>query len=387
MDRLQRAREPFRAGDPLRGVAALAVVLGHMLGIPVISYVRDRDLDGAAVTDAFGPVGDVVTSGGTIGVSIFFVLSSYLLARPFLRSYLHGSPRPGLRRFARNRILRIVPAYWAWIVVLLITVVATGLADASARQVAKLFLFAGDPDRPFPLWIGHVWTLDIEVRFYAILAVVGTLLALAGPWARTRMSLGARVAVVAVLTLGLTAWSFAGHPSRASFDAYGFEANAGRFSAGVLIALVEAWIVRVPRTRGLAIGLFVAGLVALTVLSVADQDPSLPLGEWTPWLLTAAAGAVVAGPLLWQWSGRSTWRALDNAFLRWAGSRSYSIYLVHLAVFAFLVQIDDGAGYVRRAVLCAVIGLPLVLAAAELLHRLVERPAMARRAPSQVVAT
>lgn len=386
MDRLQRAREPFRAGDPLRGIAALAVVLGHMLGIPVISYVRDRNLDGAAVTDAFGPVGDVVTSGGTIGVSIFFVLSSYLLARPFLRSWLHGSPRPGLRRFARNRILRIVPAYWAWIVVLLLTVVATGLADASARQVAKLFLFAGDPDRPFPLWIGHVWTLDIELRFYAILAVVGTLFALASPWARMRMSLGERVAVVAVLTLGLTAWSFAGHPSRASFDAYGFEANAGRFSAGVLIALVEAWLVSVPRARGLAIGLFAGGLVALTVLSVTDQDPSLPLGGWTPWLLTSAAGAVVAGPLLWQWGGRPPWRALDNAFLRWAGSRSYSIYLVHLGVFAFLVQIDEGAGYQLRALLSAVAGLPLALGAAELLHRFVERPAMARRAPSQVVA-
>ena len=386
MDRLQRAREPFRVGDPLRGVAALAVVLGHMLGIPVVSYVRDRDLDGSAVTDAFGPVGDVVTSGGTIGVSIFFVLSGYLLARPFLRSFLHGSPRPGLGRFIRNRVLRIVPALWAWIVVLLVTVVATGLADASARQVVKLFLFSGDPDRPFPLWIGHVWTLDIEVRFYVLLAALGTLLALAGPWARERAPLGARVAIVALLTLALTAWSFAGHPSRASFDAYGFEANAGRFSAGILLALAEAWLVRVPRSRGLAAGLFVGGLVSLTALSVADQDPSLPLGNWTPWLLAASAGATVAGPLLWQWAGRPTWDALDNAPLQWAGSRSYSIYLVHLGIFAFLVQIDQGAGYAARALLCAAVGIPLVLAAAELLHRFVERPALARRAPSQVVA-
>ncbi|MFL5843048.1 MAG: acyltransferase family protein [Solirubrobacteraceae bacterium] len=386
MDRLQRAREPFRAGDPLRGIAALAVVLGHMLGIPVISYTRDFALDGSAVTGAFGPVGDVVTSGGTIGVSIFFVLSSYLLSRPFLRSWIHGSPRPGLGRYARNRFLRIVPAYWALLVVLLVTVVATGLADATLRQVVKLFVFGGDPNRPFPLWVGHVWTLDIEVRFYLLLGVLGTLFALAGPWARERSTPGARVAVVAVVTVGLTAWSFWGHPSRASFDAYGFEANAGRFSVGVLLALAEVWLLRVPRSRSLAVALFAGGLVALTALSVADQDPSLPLGDATPWLLALAAGTTVAGPLLWQWAAGAPWRALDNGFLRWAGSRSYSIYLVHLPVFAFLVEIDDGASYQRRAVLCAVTGLPFVLAAAELLHRAVERPAMARRAPSQVVA-
>lgn len=380
MDPLQRAREPFGAGDPLRGIAALAVVLGHMLGIPVISYVQDRGLDGGSVTGAFGPVGDVVTGGGTFGVSIFFVLSSYLLSRPFLRSFLYGTPKPGLGRYARNRVLRIVPAYWALLVALLITVVATGLADATLRQVVKLFVFAGDPDRPFPLWVGHVWTLDIEVRFYALLGILGTLLIVLRdhiPW---------RVGVVAVLTIGLTVWSFWDHPSRASFDAYGFEANAGRFSIGVLLALVEASLLRVPRSPVLPVALFAGGVLGLGALSVADQDPSLPLGDWTPWLVTAAAGAIVAGPLLWQWAGRPTWRALDNGFLRWAGSRSYSIYLVHLPVFAFLVQIDEGGGYQRRALLCAISGIPFVFALAELLHRAVERPAMARRAPSQVVA-
>lgn len=386
MDRLQRAREPFRAGDPLRGIAALAVVLGHMLGIPVISYARDRGLDGSAVTGAFGPAGDVVTAGGTIGVSIFFVLSSYLLARPFLRSFVHGAPRPALGRYARNRLLRIVPAYWALLVVLALTVVATGLADATARQVVKLFLFAGDPNRPFSLWVGHVWTLDVEVRFYALLGVLGTGLALLSPWARERTTPGVRVAAVALLALALTAWSFAGHPPRSSFDAYGFEANAGRFSAGVLLALAEVWLLRVARSPALPVVLFVGGLAALTALSVADQDPSLPLGDWTPWLLTAAAGAMVAGPLLWQWAGRRPWRVLDGPFLRWAGSRSYSIYLVHLPVFAFLVQIDPDASYRERAVLCAVSGLPFVMAAAEALHRAVERPAMARRGASQVVA-
>lgn len=379
----QRSREPLRAGDPLRAVAALAVVVGHMLGVPIISWVRDSGVDPATVHDAFGTVGDVVTAGGTVGVSIFFVLSSYLLSRPFLRALLHDAPRPGLGRYARNRLLRIVPAYWTMLVLLVVTVVATGLADATLRQVVKLFLFWGDPDRPFPLWAGQVWTLDIEMRFYLLLGVLGTLLVLGR---RHLGPPGARLALVAVITIGLTVWSFTGHPSRASFDAYGWKANAGRFSVGILLALAEASLARVPRSRALPVSLFALGLVGLYALGVADQDPSLPLGSWTPWLLVLASGAVVAGPLLWQWQGRRTWPALDNPFLRWAGSRSYSIYLVHMPVFAFLVRIHPGASYESRAVLCAISGLPFVLLAAELLHRAVERPALARRAPSQVVA-
>src|SRR5690242_18636317 len=105
----QRSREPLRVGDPLRAVAALSVVLGHMLGIPIISWVRDSGVNPVAVHDAFGSVGDVVTAGGTVGVSIFFVLSSYLLSRPFLRALLHDAPRPSLGRYTRNRLLRIIP--------------------------------------------------------------------------------------------------------------------------------------------------------------------------------------------------------------------------------------------------------------------------------------
>jgi peptidoglycan/LPS O-acetylase OafA/YrhL len=191
--------------------------------------------------------------------------------------------------------------------------------------------------------------------------------------------------VIAGLTAALAVWSFAGHDAGNPLTAIGFGENVGRFTIGIALALVEVSALRRLPAAWLGPVLFALGLAGLSAVSVAGQDPGMPLGDATPWLLTLTSGAVVAGPLLWQWRGRPPWRLLDNPALRWAGSRSYSIYLVHLPLYTGLMQFADGAGYERRALLLAGTGLPLALVAAEGLHRFVERPFLRRRAPSQAV--
>lgn len=384
MDRdaaLRRARAPFVVGDPLRGISALAVAVAHVVGVAVISWVLDLPPGASYSHQFYGAVGDWVGAQGTAGVSVFFVLSGYLLSRPFVRAAVLGDRRPGLGRFARNRVLRIAPAYWAVLTVLVFAVVLTGLDDASARQMAHLYLFdGGTATRPLPLWMGHVWTLDIEMRFYLGLGVAGTVLVLG----LGRGAPGPRAAVVALAAVALAVWSFTS--STHGFDKIGTLANVGRFSIGILLAVAEVSAPRLRATRATAIAagaLFAAGVVALTLVSVGNEDLDQPLGKWAFLLLTLAAGAVVAGPLLWQWAGGAPWRALDNRVLHWAGTRSYSIYLAHVPVYAALMTAFPDEGYKRRTLLLAGTGLPLALVASELLHRYVERPFLRRKAPSQ----
>lgn len=378
MDReaaLHRAREPFAAGDPLRGIAALAVAAGHVIGIALLSWLIDRREGGAIVgLDAYGAAGDAVGSLGTAGVSVFFVLSGYLLSRPFVRAAVLDDRRPSLVRFARNRVLRVVPAYWAVLTVLVLTVVLTGVEEAGAGDLLTLYAFAGGQERPIALWVGHGWTLDVEMQFYVVLGLGGGILALA----RGR----APALAVGALAVALAGWSFAAH-STWGFNVVDLGANAGRFSAGIALAALEVSRHAPRRAHRSTAALFAAGVAALAAISVAQEDPGNPLRNLGFPLLTLAAGAVVAAPLVWQWGGGRPWRALDNAVLRWAGTRSYPIYLVHVPVYAGLCQLVPGAGYRERSLLLLLVGVPLALLAAEALHRFVEVPFLRRRAPSQ----
>src|SRR3954470_9746605 len=88
--------------EGLRALAAGAIVLLHAWSIPAGLGV----LSGSSLLFIFAvPLND--------GVTLFFVLSGFLLWRPFASSIADARALPWLARYARNRVLRIVPAYWA----------------------------------------------------------------------------------------------------------------------------------------------------------------------------------------------------------------------------------------------------------------------------------
>ncbi len=107
----------FEAGDPLRGLAALAVVVFH-LTIPAF----------AGHQAPYGPVMSHVFPVLSLGIYVFFALSAYLLSRPFIAAFHRGEPMPWLSGYLVNRLLRIVPAFW----------VVAGSRDSPARIAGKL---------------------------------------------------------------------------------------------------------------------------------------------------------------------------------------------------------------------------------------------------------
>src|SRR3954447_21096105 len=89
--------------ESLRALAALGVLLGHLWG-------QANAHAAGATMDGFGAR---VLLGGGFGVWLFFALSGYLLFWPFARAALGDGRRIDLGRYARNRLLRIVPLYYA----------------------------------------------------------------------------------------------------------------------------------------------------------------------------------------------------------------------------------------------------------------------------------
>src|SRR5882724_9210967 len=83
----------FALMDSMRAIAAFSVVASHV-GL-----------------DVFGP-GPRVTPFGSFGLDVFFLISGFLLYRPFIAARATHRNPPTLTGFYKRRILRIVPAYW-----------------------------------------------------------------------------------------------------------------------------------------------------------------------------------------------------------------------------------------------------------------------------------
>jgi peptidoglycan/LPS O-acetylase OafA/YrhL len=377
----------FVAGDPLRGVAALAVFAFHAAAAAVI-LTGYRDLlvapvgSPAGYLDAYGVVLGSLIVTGPAGPLVFFLLSGYLIGRPFVRALSHDRPLPSLTAYARNRALRVLPTFWFTLTaVVVIFVLLAGDAEVSLSELAELYALQVPVDNSLATWIAQAWTLTVEAKFYVVLPIAAIV---AAPLLRRLPGPRARSLAIALACL---AWFVA-----ASFVYDGMTPGAGSFlyflrmlTAGVAVAALEP-LLR-PRLAGSArLARIATASFALAVAYVLSAGALYELGG--PFagavgrlLLDTAILGLLVTPLLRQWSDGRCWPALDNAATRWVGTRSYPFYMVHLAVLAVLGRElgDAGYGYKEALALLGTVGLVVSLALAELLHRGVERPFMERK--------
>lgn len=241
--------------DGLRALAALAVVVTH------VGFESGRFREGA--------IGAVV-GRMDVGVAVFFVLSGFLLGRPFALWALGQAARPDLRRYAARRAVRVLPAYW-----LMLTVTLMVLQPREVRGPGDLVwqygLLQPYDDYRALNGLSHVWSLSTELAFYVALPLVGwALLAVSRRWAR---------AVPRSLAL-LAAAGLAGLVFH------------GLVQAGVVLgpSLASQWLP--SRFDWFALGL---GLAVLTTPRGARSRPGRLLSEVarSPGLCWAAAGALL----------------------------------------------------------------------------------------------
>jgi peptidoglycan/LPS O-acetylase OafA/YrhL len=106
----------FALFDSLRGLAAIAILTFHVFSL---TGAMDKPV-----------VGDTVAVLGPRSLILFFVISGFLLYRPYVAARADGRPGPRMSRYLRRRALRIIPAYWLALTVLAITPASS---ESSAR--------------------------------------------------------------------------------------------------------------------------------------------------------------------------------------------------------------------------------------------------------------
>jgi peptidoglycan/LPS O-acetylase OafA/YrhL len=360
----------FPLFDSLRAIAALSVFLGHTVtGNRAFSLTRHHDLFVFA---------DQVANQG---VAIFFLISGFLLYRPFLVSRRGGRPLR-LSEFAWRRTLRIVPAYW---VALTLFIVAGYLAGVTAHNWAVFYGFGQIYSAAtIAHGIGAAWTLCVEVTFYAALPLLAALAARLGGG---RMSVRGDVVLLVVLSLGSLV--FRGH--YASFADYAIVRTLpGRFlwfafGMGLAIASVCA-DPQLERSRAgrLVIrrpgAFWAAAALGTVILFELARNSSIGLDDVWAYVLYALIALFVLLPgVFGETAGGLPRRVLRLPSLAWIGLISYSFYLYHTIV---IEQVDKRVGTDNtggRYVLVFSISALLSCACAAASYYIVERPMMQLR--------
>ena len=345
--------------DGVRALAALSVLVFHVW---LFRPDRPRGMRSELL--------DKVLFEANLGLICFFVLSGFLLYRPFARAALEGREAVSTSRYAVRRIARIVPAYYACLAGCLLLYAAADMHQLipPAEQLPFFAAFAQNYSLDTIMGINSVtWTLCVEAAFYVLLPLVGIAAMRLAPRSATRQT--ALLAGLVALTL---AWN-------AAVEALGGGAVAGKalpaylghFALGMLVALaVERGLSLGPRrTAALA-----AGGLALVIVT-AYWHETLALGHPFRAIggkLTAALGFALVIAAAAAGRGLSVdW--LRNRALVAVGIVSYGVYLWHLPLILVGNQLEalpDGL-VARLAVMLA-----LTLMVAYLSWTLIERPAM-----------
>lgn len=306
-----------------------------------------------------------VTSGGYIGVDIFYVISGFLITGLLLRE-LDGTGSLALKAFYLRRVKRLLPASFfvlfvtaiiAWIVYPSTLRHGLGKDIAAAGAYISNYLFAlWQMDyqnlNSTPPVVIHYWSLAVEEQFYLFWPFI--ILALYRYGARRAVFFGV-VAITAasfLLSLFLTPrepiWSFYSLPTR-----------AWELGIGALLLFIPKRI-RFSSNYGWA----ALGLILFGTLTFTDKTPFPGTAALVPVIGTAFAIASL-----------NNWPSAMNRFgnlkvVQWLGEISYPLYLWHWPVLV-IPSVAWGRSLVAHELLICVL---LTASLADLTHRFIEDP-------------
>jgi peptidoglycan/LPS O-acetylase OafA/YrhL len=314
----------FPLFDSLRAIAALSVLVFHLTTVQGFGAARPYllHLD--------------------VGVTVFFLISGFLLYRPFVKANIHAKERPEIHAYAWRRFLRIVPAYWVALTVISLwlgrdrLVAGHGLTYYLFGQIYNPARFLGG--------LGQAWTLCVEVTFYAFLPLWAALMARNRP--RSRRARIRREWYGLLVLIGIAV--FVKLPGVVPGPTQGVRSSLPRFldwfalGMGLAVASVVLEGRELPRAlrpieRFPGLGL----LFAAPFFVIAAQLHVRTITESTfayHYLYALIAFGLVAPMVIGNQEQGFLRKLLANRIMLWLGLVSYAVYLWH---FAVLTQLQE----------------------------------------------
>ena len=357
--------ERYKSIDSLRGLAAMLVVWLHVC--EVFASVPGIAQHGIALHSISSDLGF-----GRIGIVAFFAISGYVICPTISGPTIQGSSV-----FLIKRIFRLLPAFWfAMLACWFASWYLRGIPIEASTVLSNATMLPSLLGEPFIQ--GHFWTLEIELVFYGAVIILFVLGIHQNPLALLILS-GVGVLILAATTLQFipkteSHWSFASYHLAIMFW-------------GALIRIWQSG--RQPMVRFFSFPVGIKYLVGLATLCVFS-----PLFySLLKWFLTSdaeklnATASFAFGMMLFLVFAFA--KNLHSKLMVWLGKISYSVYLLHPAVFYtffYLVkQYPEHPLANLHMGVYLVVTVILVCLLSEVVYRVIENPAnqLARRITSK----
>ncbi len=366
--RRELARPHLRALTGVRFLAAAHVVLYHY---------------GRGLVQLPGPIGRILDHGFA-GVTLFFVLSGFILAY----NHVGDGARMSAREFWAARFARIYPVYALGLLVALPALLATR-ATVSGHDLALALgttpvLLQGWIPRIAGLWNGPAWSLSAEALFYLAFPLLtvgivrlrrrGLLVLAASAWA-TSLLMG-----TVYLLVRPDGHVFAGMATAAApwlaYVRYHPLARLPEFVLGIavgrLFLLRRRGLARLPgprRRAELAALLAIAATLAIVASPVAPPFPLVHVGLLAGFFAIALYALAVGGG-----HGPISWPFCTAAAVR-LGEASYALYILHVPVHDLLARAAASIGWRPGALLFFGVYFALAIGLSILVNLTFEVPA------------
>lgn len=377
--------------DGLRFVAAVLVLIYHAAGYT-----------GETLHDT--PLAWILARG-ELGVALFFVLSGLLLFRPWVKTVLLGAPKPAVPSYLWRRALRILPAYW------LVVVVAMFAFNAGKPQTqwdwAEIFLLLHIYDFA-PWWpeqaigpkaLGQMWSLAVEVSFYALLPLLAgalTRVARRGGASTDRRAKRLLIGLGLLSTLSFVFLYFTYHPTLQPVMQTWLPRYLCWFLGGMALCVLTVWaqaatpgglrVRRICQTVAHAPGTcLIAALVTYAVAATPIAGPRglgiTSLGEMALKLaLYWVVALLLVAPVAFQPQYRTvTTLVFGNPVMRYLGRMSYGVFLWQFCALFWFYDLADLSFFDGGMIVVTVGGLAITLVLASASYYLIEKPSQALR--------
>lgn len=337
----------FPALDGYRAIAAFMVLTTHV-----------AFNSGIVVVNAWGHV----FHRFDFGVTLFFVISGFLLYRPWSRSAMLNRESPSTATYAARRILRVVPAWFIAALVVLATL--PSISPSPVQWACNLTLTQIYVNKCSVNGMTQMWSLAVELAFYAILPAIAYV---AGRIRRGRPDASMLWQFAVVTAVALIGWAYGIAVASGALDAiplaHGWLPRyLDWFAAGMVLAICvtrlslpepPAWIVGFNRAARDA-WVWVAIAIALFVISCTPLAGGYTLAASGGWsgllkhlLYLGAAMALIVPGVLGRRENGSWGRFLTSPQMVFLGTISYGVFLWHqyaleMIMWAADVQLFNG---------------------------------------------